>query len=53
MTEIQEIIANLEGKVKKQVEELSKMRQAVACQESLVQNNIVELKKIVDNMETR
>ena len=53
MTEIQETIANLQGKVKKEVEELAKAKQLVACLESQIDNNMTELKKIIDIMEVK
>lgn len=51
MTEIQSLIAQLNDKVKKQTDELTKKKQEVACLMSLIENDKVQLKRIVSGME--
>lgn len=51
MTEIQSLIAQLQGRVQKQTEELLKKEQEVACLKSLILNDKNQLKKIVASME--
>lgn len=52
MTEIQELIANLQSKVKKQTDELSRIEQDAGCLKSLISNDRHALQKIVDSMVT-
>lgn len=53
MTEIQETIANLKIKVKEDVEKLTKAKQLVACLESQLENNMIELRKVIEIAENR
>ncbi len=53
MTEIQQLIASLEAKVKKQTDQLSQLEQDAACLRSLIFNDKSCLLKIVESMEMK
>jgi len=50
MTEIQELIASLEAKVKKQMDQLATIEQDAECLRSLIYNDKASLLKIVESM---
>ena len=51
MNEVQELISALQGKIKKQIDELAKIEQDAAGRRSLIMNDKNELKKILQSME--